>query len=244
MVRHWTLKLATETDARRRRSIRRSQAINLLGALSTSVVLVVVFVTKVEHGAWLAVVAMMVLFFVMRGINRYYARVSQEIMAPDEAPTLPARMHATVLVSRLHRPALQAVALARATRPDVLEAVTMDLDQGDTRELVAQWQQRHLPVRLKVLAAPYRDLSRPFVDYVKGLRRDEPRFVITVFIPEYVTTRWRQNVLHNQSALRLKARLLFTPGVVVVNVPYHLGVADQGWLGGPTREHAGTTLVS
>jgi hypothetical protein len=244
MVRHWTRKLATVTEPRRRRSIRRSQAINLLGAVSTSVVLVVVFATKIEHGAWLAVAAMIVLFFLMRGINRYYARVSQEIMTQDEAVTLPARMHAIVLVSRLHRPALRALALARATRPDVLEALTMDLDQEDTRELMAQWERKDLPVRLKVLAAPYRDLIRPLVDYVTGLRHDEPRSVITVFIPEYVTTRWWQNLLHNQSALRLKARLLFTPGVVVVNVPYHLGVADQGWLGDPTPKRAAPTLVS
>lgn len=242
MVRHWTRELAGEREPGRRRSIRRSQVINLVGAVSTSVVLVVVFATKVQHGAWLAVTAMVVLFFLMRGINRYYARVSVEITAEDMAPTLPARVHAIVLVSRLHQPALRALALARATRPDVLEAVTMELDENDTRELVVEWKRRDLPVPLKVLDAPYRDLARPFVEYVKGLRRYEPRSVITVFIPEYVTTRWWQNLLHNQSALRLKTRLLFTPGVVVVNVPYHLGVADQGWLGKTAPEQVGTTL--
>jgi amino acid transporter len=242
MVRHWARALADERQPRRRRSIRRSQAINLVGAVSTTVVLVVVFATKVAHGAWLAVTAMIFLFFVMRGINRYYARVSHEISADDVEPTLPARVHAIVLVSRLHRPALRALALARATRPDVLEAVTMDLDAAETRELVSEWEGRELPVRLRVLAAPYRDLARPLVEYVRELRRYEPRSVITVFIPEYVTTRWWQNLLHNHSALRLKGRLLFTPGVVVVNVPYHLGVADQGWLGAAAPEAVGTTM--
>ncbi len=180
----------------------------------------------------------------MRGINRYYARVSNEISADDVEPTLPARVHAIVLVSRLHRPALRALALARATRPDVLEAVTMELDAAETRELVGEWERRDLPVPLKVLAAPYRDLARPLVDYVRDLRCHGTRSVITVFIPEYVTTRWWQNLLHNQSALRLKGRLLFTPGVVVVNVPYHLGVADQGWLGAPALEQVGTTMNS
>ncbi|MBV9844835.1 MAG: APC family permease [Kutzneria sp.] len=240
MVRHWSRELAAETGTRRR-SIRRAQLINLLGALSTSVVLVVVFATKVQHGAWLAVAAMILLFFVMRGINRYYGRVSQEIMADDETPTLPGRMRAIVLVSRLHRPALRALALARATRPDALEAVTMDLDEADTRTLVQQWERRHFAMPLKVLSAPYRDLIRPLADYVKQVRRDEPGSVITVFIPEYVTTRWWQHLLHNQSALRLKARLLLTPGIVVVNVPYHLGVTDQGWLGGLNPSHAETT---
>jgi hypothetical protein len=68
-----------------------------------------------------------------------------------------------------------------------------------------------------------------------------------VFIPEYVVTRWWQQLLHNQSALRFKARLLFMPGVVVVNVPYQLGVSEQGWLGNRRRatpDSAPTPLVA
>jgi len=202
--------------------MRRSQVINLVGAICTAVVLVVVFATKIEHGAWLAVAAMIVLFFLMRGINRYYARVTAEV-APDETPpTLPASVHAVVLVSRLHRPALRALAFARASRPDVLEAVTMATDEQDTRELQAAWEQRGIPVPLKVLEAPYRDLLRPLTDYIQRLRRDKPRAVIAVYIPEYITSRWWQNLLHNQSALRIKTRLLFEPGVMVTSVPWQL----------------------
>lgn len=235
MVRHWRRELATATEPARRRSIRRSQTVNLIGGVLTAIVLVVVFITKVQHGAWLAVAAMIVLFFLMRGINRYYARVSAEV-APDETPpTLPASVHALVLVSRLHKPALRALAFARATRPDVLEAVTVAVDEQETRELEAAWDRYGIPVPLKVLEAPYRDLLRPLIDYIQRLRRDEPNSVITVYVPEYITHRWWQTLLHNQSALRIKARLLFTPGVVVINVPYHLGVPGQGWLGGETR---------
>ena len=111
----------------------------------------------------------------------------------------------------------------------------MATDEQETCELQAAWEQRGIPVPLKVLEAPYRDLLRPLTDYIQRLRRDKPRAVIAVYIPEYVTSRWWQNLLHNQSALRIKARLFFTPGVVVINVPYHLGVASQGWLGGEPR---------
>jgi amino acid transporter len=245
MVVHWQRQLVDVRQPDRRRAIRRSQIVNAAGAVATGIVLVVVFATKFTHGAWLAVAAMVVLFFVMRGVNRYYDRFAREIAADNGAPTLPSRVHAIVLVSRLHRPALRALALARATRPDVVEAVTVEVEEGETRELAAEWERRRIPVALKVLAAPYRDLAQPLVAYVKRLRRDQPRSVVTVFIPEYVTSRWWQNLLHNQSALRLKARLLFTPGVVVVDVPYHLGVSDQGWLGAPEHVAAlpvGTTL--
>ena len=225
-----------------RRAIRRSQAINAIGAVFTGLVLVVVFATKVTHGAWIAVLAMIVLFAMMRGINRYYDRVAAEVAtdAADDLVTLPSRIHALVLVSRLHKPALRALALARAIRPDVVSAITLNVDEEDTRHLRDEWERRAIPVPLTVLEAPYRDLVRPLVGYVKQLRQTQPQTVIIVFLPEYVVTHWWQQLLHNQSALRFKARLLFTPGVVVVNVPYQLGVGDQGWLG--TR-HRKTTAA-
>jgi len=220
-----------------RRSMRRSQAINAIGAVFTAVVLVVVFATKVTHGAWIAVAAMIVLFLTMRSINLYYTRVTIEVAADDEElQTLPSRVHALVLVSRLHRPAMQALALARGLRPDVISAVTLAVDADETRLLRQEWESRGIPVQLTMLEAPYRDPIRPLINYVKDLRRGNPRTVIMVVIPEYVVTHWWQQILHNQSALRFKARLLFTPGVVVVSVPYHLGVGEEGWMGRRRRE--------
>ena len=75
---------------------------------------------------------------------------------------------------------------------------------------------------LKVLDSPFREITRPIVDYVRELRRDSPRDLVTVFVPEYVVGQWWEQLLHNQSALRLLARLRFTPGVVVTSVPYLL----------------------
>ncbi len=85
-----------------------------------------------------------------------------------------------------------------------------------------EWDRRGIPVPLKVLDSPYREITRPIVDYVKGLRRESPRDVVTVYIPEYVVGRWWEHLLHNQSALRLKTRLLFTPGVMMTSVPWQL----------------------
>jgi amino acid transporter len=240
MVRHWQKLLRANEGADfaepSRRTIRRSQAINAMGAVFTAVVLIVVFATKVTHGAWIAVTAMIVLFLLMRATNRYYARVAAEVAVEDAgSQTLPGRVHAIVLVSRLHKPALRALSLARATRPDVLTAITLDIDDGDTRRLRAEWDRQGIPVPLTVVDAPYRDLVRALVTYVKRLRQEHPQTVVMVFIPEYVVTKWWQQILHNQSALRLKTRLLFTPGVVVVDVPYHLGIGDQGWLGNQER---------
>ncbi|MFC0439199.1 APC family permease [Kutzneria buriramensis] len=230
MVVHWKRALATETDAGKRARMRGSQAINAFGAGLTMVVLIVVFATKVVHGAWLAVLAMVVLFVVMRSISRYYRRFEQEVANVKPTTTLPPKVHALVLISRLHQPALQALAFAKATRPDRLEAVTVATDDEETRRLQQEWDRRGIKVPLVVLSSPYRDVSKPIVDHVSRIHARDKRGVVSVFIPEYVVRRWWQHLLHNQSALRLKARLLFTPGVVVVNVPYHIGLADQGWM--------------
>ena len=79
-----------------------------------------------------------------------------------------------------------------------------------------------MPIPLKVLASPYREITRPILDYVKSIRRQSPRDVVMVYIPEYVVGHWWENLLHNQSALRLKGRLLFTPGIMVTSVPWQL----------------------
>jgi hypothetical protein len=127
-----------------------------------------------------------------------------------------------VLVSKLHKPTLRALAYARATRPTVLEAITVKVDDADTAALEAEWERREIPVALKVLDSPYREITRPIVGYVKELRSGNPNDVVTIFIPEYVVGHWWEQLLHNQSALRLKSRLLFTPGVMVTSVPWQL----------------------
>jgi hypothetical protein len=222
MVRHWSRLLATERDAPRRRSMRRKRAVNLVGATLTGVVLAIVLATKFLAGAWIVVIAIPVLYAVMVGIHRHYDRVRAELRMPADPLLLPARNHAVVLVSQLHLPTARAVAYARATRPDTLTALTVNVDDADTRTLQAAWAEHRLPVPLTVLDSPYREVTRPVLEYVRRLRRERPRDVVTVFIPEYVLGRWWEQVLHNQSALRLKARLLFQPGVMVTSVPWQL----------------------
>jgi len=131
-------------------------------------------------------------------------------------------VHAIVLVSKIHKPTLRALAYARATRPSLLEAITVNVDPEETKALQDEWDRRDIPVPLKALDSPYREITRPVVDYVKSVRRGSPRDVVMVYIPEYVVGRWYQQLLHNQSALRLKGRLHFTPGVMVTSVPWQL----------------------
>lgn len=223
MVRHWNRELAAVTDPVDRRRIHRARAINAFGACFTGVVLAVVMVTKFTHGAYLVVFAIPVLVALMFGIHRHYAAVRAELhIDADTAETLPSRVHAVVLVSGWHKATQRAVQFARATRPDTLTAVTVNVDDSDTRLLHQDWDRSGVIIPLVVIESPYREVTRPVLDYIKRLRRDQPRDVVSVYIPEYVVGRWWENLLHNQSSLRLKARLLFEPGVMVTSVPWQL----------------------
>ncbi|WP_460798780.1 APC family permease [Nocardioides pacificus] len=222
MIRHWTRHLQSETRPVERRRMQRSRVINAIGLSFTAVVLVIVLVTKFLEGAWITILAMAGFFVLMRGIHRHYTRVSAELAADEQDGVLPTRVHAIVLVGKLHKPTLRALAFAKATRPNVLEAIYVGVDDASTNRLLEEWDERNLDVPLKVLHSPYRELVKPIIDYAVEIRRSHPRGVVAVYIPEYVVGRWWEHLLHNQTALRLKGRLLFTPGVMVTSVPYQL----------------------
>lgn len=222
MVTHWSRQLRQVNRPRERQRIRRSQAINALGAGFTGLVLVVVLVTKFTHGAYLVCIAMPVLFALMTAVSRHYHRVEAELEPDPGDVLLPSRVHAVVLVSKLHKPTLRAIAYARATRPDELTALAVSTGPDDIDALRREWEARDIPVPLTVTESPYRDITGPVLSYVARLRTDYPRDLVVVYIPEYVVGRWWEHLLHNQSALRLKARLLFQRGVMVTNVPWQL----------------------
>jgi hypothetical protein len=225
MVRHWLTLVARTRQTAERHRIRRALAINALGAATTALVLVIVLITKFTHGAWIVVIAMPLMFAIMTGIRRHYDSVAVELQPTPAGVLLPSRIHVIVLVSKLHAPTLRALAYARATRPNTLTALTVRTSPEATDQLMREWVDRDVPVPLTVLDSSFRDLTRPVRQHIANLRRESPRDVVSVFIPEYVAGHWWEQVLHNRSALRLKTRLLFQPGVMATSVPFRLGSA-------------------
>jgi amino acid transporter len=202
-----------------------SMAINGIGALATALVLVIVLITKFTHGAWLVVIAIPVFFSVMLRIHRHYRRVSQQLKPKAAGITLPSRIHAVVLISQLNEPSLKALAFARAIRPSTITALRVDTNAKRTQQLVEEWAARDVSVPLTIVQSAYRDLTEPVLDYLAKIHIGT-RDVVEVFVPEYVVGHWWEQVLHNQSALRLKSRLLYMPGVMVTSVPYQLSSAE------------------
>jgi len=223
MIRHWNRLIKNSNDQAEKNKMFRSRLINTIGFILTGSVLLIVLVTKFTHGAWMVVVTIPVLMAIMTAIFVHYGKVNDELTLDDDSlQTLPSRIHGIVLVSKMHKPTMRAIYYARATRPSTLEAVTVRVDEEDTESLVTDWERLEIPIPLKILDSPFREVTKPILDYVKNLRRESPRDVVTIFIPQYVVGHWWEQLLHNQSALRLKSRLLFSPGVMVVSVPWQL----------------------
>ena len=165
---------------------------------------------------------MAVLFVMMRAIRRHYDRVAQELRRRGARRHVlpPACTPSCWSPSCTSRPCARWPTRSLAgPHPGGAHG---QVDPPDTKALQGGVGARGIPVPLKVLDSPYREITRPVLEYVKSLRRDSPRDVVSVYIPEYVVGHWYEHLLHNQSALRLKGRLLFTPGVMVTSVPWQL----------------------
>lgn len=206
---------------------RRSIVINGFGALTTLLVALVITTTKFLEGAWIVVLLIPLLVLMFLAIRRHYRRVERE--RTTHLPIHPAEIHHRIIVpiAGLDRASVQSLAYARSLSPHVT-AVHVAMDEAEAESTRAAWNewQQQVPeeedIHLLVIESPYRSLTRPLLGYIDTLHERHPDETITVILPEYVVAHWWEYFLHNQTALRLKAALLFRPGVVVVNIPHHL----------------------
>lgn len=235
MLRHWTRLLRSDLRApkEQRRVWMRSRLINGVGLVMTGIVLIIILISKFTHGAYLALLAMVGLFALMKSIHRHYDKVHDELELSDSSDrALPSRVHAVVMVADLNKPTMRALQFAKATVPTFLEAVTVDVDPDATETVLTAWQKEDVDVPLKVIASPYREITNPFIEHIRRIRSENPRDMVEVFIPEYVVGHWWERLLHNQTGVMIRARLHFMPGVLISTVPYQLSssrYAERRW---------------
>jgi amino acid transporter len=211
MVKHW---LALKTPGWEVKA-----AINATGAVATAVVLIVVTTAKFTHGAWMVLLIVPILVAGFRKIAVHYRGLSAMLSPEGYAPPRAIRHTVLVLVPGFHRGVLDALAYARTISTDS-EAVFVEIDPRDTPALQEHWRRAGLGIPLTVLKSPWRSLAEPIIHYTRTLRAEKHIEMVTVIIPEFVTTHWWHRLLHNQSGLMLKLALMFEPGVVVTNVRY------------------------
>ncbi|HEX9506322.1 MAG TPA: APC family permease [Acidimicrobiia bacterium] len=206
----------------RERGYQRNIVINAVGSVATLIVLLIVASTKFTSGAWVPLVVIPIIVLMFKTIKRHYRTVADGLrVTPDYKPR---RMNHTVvvLVSGVHRGVLEALAYARSISPNHLVAVSVVSDEEEQERLERAWSEFEIDVPLEIVYSPYRELTRPILRYVDELDARWDNDIITVLLPEFVVRHWWGNLLHNQTALLLKGRLLFRKGTVVTSLPYHL----------------------
>jgi len=191
--------------------------------VATLIVLLIVAITKFAVGAWVPIFIVPLIVALFAGVRRHYDRVGEALMiTPEQAAPQPINHTVVVLVGRIHRGVLKALAYAKSLRPQYLVAAYVSFDEDDQEAIEADWKAFHIDVPLEIIASPYRELVAPIERYIDELDDRYNNDTITVIIPEFVVDRWFEHALHNQSALILKGRLLFRENTVVISVPYHL----------------------
>ncbi len=216
MVRHWW-RAGKRGEANWRRAI----VINGLGALATALVLVVFLLTKFIHGAWIVVVIVPLLVLMFKAIHHYYSGINAQMQLGDVPPLVPRHNRVIIPVVYVHRGMIQVLEYALGLSRDV-QAVYVEVDPAATAQVLADWDRLHSEIPLKVLPSPYRAFVGVLIEYINTVEAARGDAVVTVLLPEFVTTHWWQQFLHNQPILLLKTALLYRTGIVVSSVPYHL----------------------
>jgi hypothetical protein len=198
--------------------------INGLGACATGVIAIEAAATKFIYGAWIVLVLMPFLVLLMRGIRHHYQRVEEQLaLPPTDGPVSLASRPKLVLVPvpGLNKAVIETLRYARSLSDDVT-AVHLTDTLEHARRIREEWERRQIDIPLVIIEAPYRGFVAPLMNYIDSLAAQYPDKQMTIVLPEFVPQHWWEHVLHNQSALRLKAALLFRPDTVVIDVPYHI----------------------
>jgi amino acid transporter len=214
MVRRWWV--------RREAGWRRGLLINGLGAVTTAVIVVVVAVSKFLAGAWLVMILVPILVGLMWSIHVHYRRLELAVAPRSRLRVAVAARAPLVIVpiARLDQPSIEALDFARSISADAL-AVHITNDPATAHALKQQWREVGGAAELVIVESPYRALIGPLLRYLDALQRQDPDRRLLVVLSEVVPRHWWDNLLHNQTALRLKLRLFFRPNTIVADVPYH-----------------------
>ena len=196
---------------------------NSVGAFLTAVVTLVFGVTKFPDGAWIVVLLIPLMALIFSGIHRHYVVLAQQLSL-ERKRSIPRinRQRVVMLVSGVHQGTLAALRYAM-TISDDLTALYVSLDPDEARRVEEKWSMWGEGVRLVVLTSPYRLLVEPIMDYIESLLKiRQPTEVITVVVPQFVSSHWWTSLLHSQTAFLLRMGLLLRPGVIIIEVPYQV----------------------
>jgi amino acid transporter len=208
---------------------RLKMAINGVGAFLTAAVVCMFAITKFTEGAWVVIIIIPLLVGMFSAIRNHYRDMSAQLSLEDYgAPPRVARHRVLLPISGVHRGTVAALRYALALSDDIT-AVYVSTDAEKARYVREKWGLWGNGVRLVVIESPYRLLVEPLLEYVERIAdQRQPSETLTIVVPQFVPRRWWHQLLHAQTAVMLRLALLWRPGIVITNVPYHTSVGDAG----------------
>jgi amino acid transporter len=200
-----------------------SAVVNAMGCVATAIALIVIVMTKFPHGGWIVCLLIPFLVFSFRRIRHHYVVVGRQLSIQGEPkPMGPPPQHRVIVpVSGIHKGVIEALSYARSISKDIV-ACYIDITPRITERIIGEWERYGMGIELKILRSPYRSVTRPLLEFIENESLKHPEGMITVIIPEFVTARWWQNILHNQTAIIIRTALAYKKHVVVTSVRYHL----------------------
>jgi amino acid transporter len=197
--------------------------INGFGALCTAVVMVMFAITKFKDGAYIIIFLIPLLVFVFFRIHHHYQSLAQKLSLENYSQARRITRNRVILaLSGVHKGSLNALAFARTLSHDIT-AVHVAVDDNEAARIRAKWETYGDGIRMVTLESPYRLLVEPLLAYIEQLRRVMgPNETLTIVVPQFVSTSRWTNLLHSQTAFTLRMALLFTPRVVIIEVPYQV----------------------
>lgn len=225
MLRHWRRGKADGSIPSKQANS--GLAINGLGASLTSIVLVIVTITKFSHGAWVVFIIMPVLYWVMFNTKRYYAEVAKEIALDEKTVFGSKGDYAVVMMDKLNKPQLKALDYALSSRHTEMEAVHIAVDPERAKAFEQEWKDLGIEVPLRIIESPYREFAAPLIEYLTKHREANGSERISVYLPKYVVGHWWEHAFHNHRANRIRKQLMYVRGVMVTLVPWRLESADK-----------------
>jgi amino acid transporter len=196
-------------------------AINGFGCLCTFVVMIIFGVVKFHDGAWIVILVIPALVCLFLKIKDHYRSVAKQLSLEGYRPQQGFRQHVCVLVPDIHRGVIPALQLARSISSDA-RAIHISIDPAREGRVRERWTLYSRGMPLTVLPSDYRSLMNPVIEYIERLQAQDPGSSVLVVIPEFEPQGWFAKLLHGHAAFALAVRLHFMPGVIVVNVPYHI----------------------
>lgn len=197
--------------------------INGLGAIVTLITVIVIGITKFLLGAWIVFILIPILILTMLKVKSHYTEIAQQLsLSTDELPGDVEVKHVIVPLDNLNKASLKAINYAKCLSDDVIAFHTSISDE-DSERLRSKWKTYNLQVPLVIKTSPYRDIVKPLLSFIKSEEHaSRPGDLITIVMPQFVVKEGWQNILHNQTALFIRRRLMKDRNIAVVTVPYVL----------------------